>query len=601
MPVLREVVSLFLKAGNPSWRSSVCSCHTKASSPAPRIASRRLERKVGPVYGQPTNSSHPFILNEGEVIPGVSQSEFQERRRRLMHSVTTSGANPLHFEASHIVIIPSATKLNMSDKIPYPFRQNSDFLYLSGCLEPDTVLVLHSSYSHSSSNLSATVSSRSSFWLPHEALSSYDGLHTSTLFVRPSDLSSERWDGPRTSHVDAPSLFGVDEALPTTELSKFLRSIISESLSRNSRSTGKSSVFVWYDYAHPVQPLAHGILRDFLATLPRDTCGASLESPRPHLHRTRLIKSAAERKLMAQSCLIGGEAVAATMRASVLSLQENGIRRSQNSDGDCRTVSLGWVSEHDIWARVDFECRTRGAQRLAYPPVVAGGPRANTIHYVANDQRVPAGQMVLMDAGCEYYGYCSDITRTWPVSGRFTGPQAELYTAVLWVQQRLIQMCRPSETLDPSQKLRSDFTESVHSLDALFHTMCLLLGERLKDLGFLPSSASPDEMSKVAYRYCPHHVSHYLGMDVHDTPAVPRSLPLLPGMVVTVEPGIYVPESDTTAPARYRGMGVRIEDDILIGGWGLEECGSGGSNNDPIILTDSCPRELAAVEELLGA
>lgn len=597
MSVLRELVSHLGKAGFvSSWRSSVCSCHTKASSPAPRLINRRQERKAGPVYGQPTSSSHPFLLSEGEVIPGLLQSEFQERRRRLIHSVTTSGANPLHLEASHVIIIPSSTKLFMSDKIPYPFRQNSDFLYLTGCLEPDTVLVLHTLC-----NYSTNTSSRASFWLPHESLSAHDGLHTSTLFVRPRDPSSERWDGPRTSHIDAPSLFGVDEALPTTDLSKFLRSIISESLERGSLNE-KSSVFIWYDYSNPVQPWVHGVLREFLSSLPRDRNGASVESPRPHLHRSRLIKSPAERRLMARSCKIGGEAVGSTMRASVLSLQENGIRRSQIGDADCRTVSLGWVSEQDIWARVDFECRTRGAQRLAYPPVVAGGPRANTIHYVANDQRVPAGQMVLMDAGCEYDGYCSDVTRTWPVSGRFTGPQAELYSAVLWVQQRLIQMCRPSMSSDSSHSLRTDSFGSVTSLDTLFHNMCLLLGERLKDLGFLPVGASSDEMSKVAYRYCPHHVSHYLGMDVHDTPAVPRSLPLMPGMVITVEPGIYVPDSDMSAPARYRGMGVRIEDDVLIGGWGTEnEEDNASVNIDPIILTDSCPRELAAVEELLGA
>jgi len=211
----------------------------------------------------------------------------------------------------------------------------------------------------------------------------------------------------------------------------------------------------------------------------------------------------------------------------------------------------------------------KGAQYLAYPPVVAGGPRANTIHYTNNDQLINDGHMVLMDAGCQYYGYTSDVTRCWPINGRFSPAQLEAYEAVLDVQLDLIRFC-----------------QELPTLDNLFQRMCRQLGRNLTELGFGKSkNAACLERIQMAYSFCPHHVSHYLGLDVHDTARIKRNLPLQPGMVITIEPGLYVDVNQSLAPSRYHGIGLRIEDDILITESGAVE-----------VLTASCPKTVEDIE-----
>lgn len=176
--------------------------------------------------------------------------------------------------------------------------------------------------------------------------------------------------------------------------------------------------------------------------------------------------------------------------------------------------------------------------------------------------------MVLLDGGCESSCYVSDITRTWPVNGRFTAPQAELYEAVLEVQKDCLTLCSPGTSL-----------ENIYSM------MLTLIGQKLKELGIM-KNIKENNAFKAARKYCPHHVGHYLGMDVHDTPDMPRSLPLQPGMVITVEPGIYIPEDDRDAPERLRGLGVRIEDDVVV------------TEDSPLILSADCPKEMNDIEQI---
>ncbi|CAG2063326.1 unnamed protein product [Timema podura] len=239
------------------------------------------------------------------------------------------------FNNNHLVVIPSSSKLYMSEKIPYVFRQNTDFLYLSGCLEPGSALVLSGAGG---------------------------GHHTSTLFVRQKDVHSEMWDGPRTGTEGALELFGVDQSLPMQELGLFLKSF----------SKSHSKFMLWYDFTHPAEPEVHKTMQGFLA----NTINKVWESPKHLLHRLRLYKSPSEVALMRTSCKVASEAIAVTMQDS-----------------------HPGVTEHQLFARVDYECRMRGAETLAYPPVVAGGTRANIIHYISNNQVVQAGEMVLMDAG----------------------------------------------------------------------------------------------------------------------------------------------------------------------------------------------------------
>lgn len=235
---------------------------------------------------------------------------------------------------SHLVIIPSASKVYMSEKIPYVFRQNTDFLYFTGCQEPDSVLVM--------------TSKGESF--------------SSILFVRKKDSHSELWDGPRTGVEAASSMFGVEQALPTSEFENYVKSFLAE----NKNST------VWYDGTELVQQETQEKLSEILKSSDRPI----FDSVKTLIHEIRLIKSRAEIELMQKSCDVASAAIAKSIE-----------------------WSKPGVTEHQIFATVDYECRMNGAEFLAYPPVVASGNNANVIHYITNNQVVADGDMVLMDAG----------------------------------------------------------------------------------------------------------------------------------------------------------------------------------------------------------
>ncbi|XP_049845996.1 xaa-Pro aminopeptidase 3-like [Schistocerca gregaria] len=491
--VLRVLKSSITQTGNETQRIF----YGSYSRYAVEKGSDMKEKTCG-VIGQPTHVTHPHLLKNGEVLPGLCIQEFQERRQKLLSSILRYEPN-----LNHVIVIPSATKMFMTEKIPYPFRQNSDFLYLTGCLEPECALVM----------------------------SSHSGKSKSVLFLRNKDPQAELWDGPRTGIDAAPSFFGVDEALHIRDLGTFLQSY----------AKGTSSFYLWYEYIQPVQPNLHKVMRDYL----NGKWNKTWSSPRPFIHRLRLYKSDAEINLMKTSCEIASKAIATTM-----------------------SITKNCTTEHELQAHVDFECRLHGAQQLAYPPVVAGGDRANIIHYINNDQVLRDGDMVLMDAGCEYHGYCSDITRTWPVSGKFSDEQQVLYEALLEVQMSLIQHC---STFPP--------------LDALFHHMCTLIREKLIAARVISQSFRNEDGASVGFSLCPHHVSHYLGMDVHDTPLIARSIRLEPRMTVTVEPGIYIKKNNKMIVPEFRGLGIRIEDDVLI------------TEDGPVVLTSSCPKHTEDIEK----
>ncbi|XP_076121748.1 xaa-Pro aminopeptidase 3 isoform X1 [Alosa pseudoharengus] len=347
------------------------------------------------------------------------------------------------------------------------------------------------------------------------------------LFVPRRDPARELWDGPRSGKDGAAALTGVERVHSTEELSLVLRTL--------------KGATVWYDSTQPCHPRLHqSHVRPLLEG------GAAVHPLRPLTHSLRAVKSPAEVALMKQAGHIAAQAFKKTM-----------------------AMSSGDIDEALLYAKFDFECRAHGANFLAYPPVVAGGNRANTLHYINNNQIVKDGEMVLLDGGCEYFGYVSDITRTWPVNGRFSPAQGELYEAVLEVQMACLSLCTPGV-----------------SLDHIYSSMLALLGQQLKRLGIVSSGASEADMLKIARRLCPHHVGHYLGMDVHDTPELSRSQPLQPGMAITIEPGLYICEDDENCPKQYRGLGVRIEDDVMIQEEGV-----------PLILSADTPKTIADVEK----
>ncbi|KAM9434135.1 xaa-Pro aminopeptidase 3 [Clarias gariepinus] len=346
------------------------------------------------------------------------------------------------------------------------------------------------------------------------------------LFVPPRDPARELWDGPRSGRDGAAALTGVQSVHSIEELGSVLKGV-------------KGSV-VWYDSSQPVHPRLH---QTHLHPLLEGQ--VSVRPLRPLVHSMRAIKSAAEVELMKRAGEITAQAFRKTMAM-------------------CR----GDIDEALIYAKFDFECRAHGANFLAYPPVVAGGNRANTLHYISNNQIIKDGEMVLLDGGCEYFGYVSDVTRTWPVSGNFSEVQRCVYEAVLEVQTACLSLCVPGV-----------------SLDHIYSSMLTLLAKQLLQIGVLPHDTDYAHALKAARRYCPHHVGHYLGMDVHDTPDLSRSQPLQAGMAVTVEPGLYISEDDEVCPQHFRGLGVRIEDDVVI-----QEQGG------PLILSAHTPKSVCDVE-----
>jgi intermediate cleaving peptidase 55 len=222
-----------------------------------------------------------------------------------------------------------------------------------------------------------------------------------------------------------------------------------------------------------------------------------------------------------------------------------------------------WTKEKDLGAFLDYDFKIGGCDTTAYVPVIAGGRNALSIHYVRNDDVLRDGESVLVDAGGEYGGYIADITRSWPINGRFSAAQKDLYEAILAVQRSSVSLCR----------------ESAHmTLDKLHQITENGLKDTLQRIGFNMSGNALDILF-------PHHVGHYIGLDVHDCPGYSRSTKLKAGHCITIEPGIYVPD-DERWPEHFRGIGIRIEDSICV------------QDDSPLVLTTEAVKEVADIEAL---
>lgn len=460
--------------------------------------------------GQPTFATHPFLMKQDEVTPGLSKENYNDRRRRLVELILNEKNEKA--AGKHLIVLLSSPVNYMTQDIPYIFHQNTNFLYLTGFLEPDSCLVL-------------------------EVQGNVDGKHChSHLFVPKRDPMKELWNGPRAGTDGALNHTGVDQTDNIENLSNFLKNSFSEDMT------------IWYDYTRMNNlPLHLGQIREFLQEAHKK--GVKIRQIEDPLHEQRHIKTPEECELMSKASDIISEAFVTAMSSS-------------------RTG----MNESEIHARLECSARLNGAQMLAFPPVVAGGSRANTLHYVLNNQKIDDGSLVLVDAGAYYHGYASDVTRTWPISGRFSEPQKLLYEAVLRTQRLCITLCRPG-----------------HSLEQIYQTMSMALGRELYDIGAFKDKMKMSQLNDIVRKFCPHHVGHWLGMDVHDTPGINRSMNLLPGMVVTIEPGLYIATDEVRVDPAFRGIGIRIEDDILI------------TAGDPVVLSDNCPKEVADIEEIVSS
>lgn len=337
---------------------------------------------------------------------------------------------------------------------------------------------------------------------------------TFALFVLPRDRHGEQWDGARIGLDGARNRYNADEAYPVTELAQGLSKLL----------TGVERLFV-------LAPDGGSFPQSFVqASKPfhdKFISGDIL------VEQLRVTKSCYELDRMRVAADIGCQGFIDMMR---------------NTRPGMTELALG--------AEFEGSCKRNGALWNSFPNVVGSGSNAAVIHYLAKRDILRPHDLVLVDSGCEVAGgYASDITRTWPVGGELSKGQKTLYEFVLDVQKKCIEYLRTQIA-----------SGQPTSLDNVHDYSVMLMMAAMKDLGIMKQTSARFSRNAIAefQKYNPTHIGHYLGMDVHDTPHVTRGAPLLPGMVVTIEPGIYLPKNDMDLPAEFRGIGIRIEDDVVV-------------------------------------
>ena len=437
--------------------------------------------------------------------PTIRPAEYQRRRRALMAMMTPGS----------IAVVPAASVRLRNRDTEYLFRQDSDFLYLTGFTEPDAVLVLAPGREHGET----------------------------ILFCRERDRRAELYDGERLGPDRAVAALSMDDAFPIADLDDILPGML-EGRERIYMTLGEYPEF------------DNRILHWVNTIRAREAGGAvppgEFVALKHLLHEQRLFKSAAELRIMREAARITC----------------NAHRRAMAS---CRPG----MTELALEAELMHEFLASGARAPAYPCIVGSGRNACVLHYTDNRAVLKAKDLVLIDAGCEYQHYAADVTRTFPVSGTFGRAQQAVYEVVLEANRRAIAACRPGAPYTAPHEA---------AVRAMVEGLC--------ELKLLEGEVE-EVIATEAYRvFCPHNTSHWLGSDVHDVGdyrvgGAPRELE--PGMVLTIEPGIYLPPGDATrelAP-RWRGIGVRIEDDVLITRDGHE------------ILTADAPKTVADVQRAM--
>ncbi|OQV18230.1 putative Xaa-Pro aminopeptidase 3 [Hypsibius exemplaris] len=455
--------------------------------------------------------------------PGISAKEFTKRRDKLMGLLRNAPGKKFD---QLLVCIAAGRTVYMADDVPYPFRQNSDFRYLCGLIEPNSLLLMHSPS-------------------PSE--------YRSHIFIPENTAERKLWHGAGVDPTSAQDIAGVDSVHYMSHLKDFLQ-LTAASLHNTSFGLWRDLGTEWLNPSIALprtgMPASFALLNDFVAELRPMKGGAVLGNPAEHIHECRVVKSAAEVALMRHAANITGEAITVAMRSS-----RAGMR------------------EREVWALLEMESVLIGADGLAYPPVVATGLSATAIDYIKNTETLKSGDMIFVDCGCEVDGYCSDVSRAWPVSAGFTPSQTVLYEMVNDVRHQL---------LDHVKKLGNDYAR-YPSLEELHIRMWDLQSAKLKELKWIDRTADEKQARLEASKFCPHHIGHYLGMDVHDCKLVSRSRQLKEGMVFAVEPGIYINEDNDAVPEGFRGIGFRIEDTIWLG------------PNGPEVLTEACPSSTEAI------
>ncbi len=411
-----------------------------------------------------------------------------------------------------VAVIATAPERTRNRDTHHPFRFDSYFYYLTGFTEPEAVLVLVAG-----------------------------AQPKSILFCREKDMDREIWDGYRHGPENARATFGFDEAHSIAKLDESLPKLLADqpALFADVGADGAwdARLIEWLNAVRAqvrTGVSAPGEIRDI----------------RRILDDMRLTKDAHELDAMRRAAAISTAAHARAMRATRPDLYE-----------------------YQIEAELLHEFRSRGSQSPAYPSIVAGGANACVLHYVENNARLRDGDLLLIDAGCEVDGYASDITRTWPVNGRFSGPQRDVYELVLAAQAAAIAAVKPGQ-----------HWEQPHE------AALAVLVRGFVDLGLCKGTPEAVIESNDYRRFYMHRTGHWLGLDVHDAGDYKREgrwRDLAPGMTLTVEPGCYIRPGEGVPEALWN-IGIRIEDDVLVTAGGCE------------VLTAAAPKSVADVEAIVG-
>ncbi|MDY6829293.1 MAG: Xaa-Pro aminopeptidase [Pseudomonadota bacterium] len=432
-------------------------------------------------------------------------AEFARRRQQLMAAM----------EPGAIAIVPSAPPQRRNSDTEYPYRQSSDFHYLTGFTEPNALLVL----------------------APGREEGEY------LLLCRPRNPEREQWDGVRVGPERAPEVLGCDQAFTIDEADALLPRILS----------GRTAVYCTLGASAEFdQRLVRWLDQVRATTRSGAEPPSRIIALEQSLHEMRLVKSTAEQTQMRRAGAISAEAHRRAMAA-------------------CRP---GMV-EYQLEAELLYAFNLEGARAPAYPSIVGSGPNSCILHHVENNRRMEDGDLVLIDAGCELDHYAADITRTFPVNGKFSGEQAAIYEIVLAAQHAAFEAIRPGSAWNAAH----DRTVEVITAGLL-------------DLGLL--QGEPNELiEREAYKpFYMHRAGHWLGMDVHDVGRYKQSgdwRTLQAGMALTVEPGIYIAAHLEGIDPRWHNIGVRIEDDVIVNGSGHD------------IITENAPKTIDDIEHWMAS
>ena len=414
-----------------------------------------------------------------------------------------------------ILIVPAAREQQRNADVDYAFRQDSDFYYLTGFEEPDAILVL---------------------------CPGRQGEQV-VLFVRPRDRDAETWNGRRAGVEGAVDRYRAEKAFSISEFETELPRLVEGT-------------------------------RQVCFTLGR------------HAPLDKIVLAAAQRHRTQPRLGIDGPdyfadplAVLSEMRLHKQPQEIETLRRAASitAQGHHEAMRIGapGVGEWEMQAALEFVFQASGSQRVGYGSIVAAGENATILHYTTNRQRAADGDLVLIDAGAELDFLTADVTRVFPVSGRFSPAQRAVYEVVLEAELRAIDACRVGRA-----------AQDVH--DVAVRT----LTEGMVSLGLLDGNVTDLIASEAYRRYYMHRTSHWLGMDVHDVGRYRQGgewRSLAAGMVLTVEPGIYIAKDDTSAPIALRGIGIRIEDDVLV------------TDDGPDVLTGECVKEIEDIEAMVAS